>query len=207
MTCIKSHYDNDQDIIRGIEELHNNGEPFELDVSFGRGMMYRDGVQAPKRKFDIAPQLPGVERADCQHLPFTDASVSSIIADLPHMFGNHGTNRPGQAARGYSDPGAMNAAYSQFASFEELSEVYRGALKEAARILRPKGLLVFKCCNFTDKRTTFTHCEVWQWAQAAGFYPKDLLIRTVNAGRAYNPALVQRHARKFHSYWWVFVKA
>jgi hypothetical protein len=102
MTCIKSHYDNDQDILHGIQELHNEGQPLEVDVSFGRGMMYRAGVQAPKRKFDIAPQVPGVEQADCQDLPFADATVGSIIADLPHMFGNHGTNRPdNKTPRGY----------------------------------------------------------------------------------------------------------
>jgi hypothetical protein len=60
MTCIRSHYDNDQDILHGIVELHNGGQPFDVDACFGRGMMYRDGVQAPRRKFDIAPQLPGV---------------------------------------------------------------------------------------------------------------------------------------------------
>lgn len=134
MTCIRSHYDNDQEILHGIVELHNDGQSFELDPCFGRGIMYRDGVQAPRRKYDIAPQLPDVEQCDCRCLPLADASIGSIICDLPHMFGNHGTNRPGQAARGYSDPGAMNAAYSQFASFDELSEVYQGgALKEAAR--------------------------------------------------------------------------
>jgi hypothetical protein len=72
--------------------------------------------------------------------------------------------------------------------------------------LKPKGVLAFKTCDFTDKKSTWTHCEVWQWAQELGFYPKDLFVRTVTRGRAYNPKLVQRHARKLHSYLWVFVE-
>jgi hypothetical protein len=108
--------------------------------------------------------------------------------------------------RGYSCPTTLNNRFTQFASFEELQAMYTGALDEFYRILKPKGILVVKCQDFTDKKSTFTHCLVWQWATERGFYPKDLIIRTVSAGRAYNPALVQRHARKFHSYFWVLVK-
>jgi len=32
------------------------------------------------------------------------------------------------------------------------------------------------------------------------------MIRYRETGPAYNPALRQRHARKFHSYWFVFSK-
>jgi hypothetical protein len=207
MTVIKSVVGSDEDALLGILKLHNNGEPFQLDPTFSKGAFYRGSVPAPKWKFDIAPELPGVKKADCRHLPFADGTIRSIVCDLPFMWGNHGTNSPtNKVVRGYSCPTTLNNRFSQFASFDELEATYMGALTEFARILKPKGLLVFKCQDFTDKKSTFTHCEVWRWATERNFYPKDLFVRTVSAGRAFNPALVQRHARKFHSYFWVFVK-
>jgi hypothetical protein len=105
MNVIKSVYDNDQEILLGIQQLHLNGKPFEVDPTYAKGMMYRDGVAEPRLKFDIAPQLPGVKRADCRRLPLANATVGSIICDLPHMFGFHGTNRPdNKVSRGYSTP-------------------------------------------------------------------------------------------------------
>lgn len=38
------------------------------------------------------------------------------------------------------------------------------------------------------------------------FDPPFLFIRYRNNGPAYNPKLCQKHARKFHSYWFVFEK-
>jgi hypothetical protein len=204
---VKSVVPTDQEAMLGIMKLHNNGEPFELDPTHSLGAFYRDQVPAPKYKFDLHPELPDVQQADCRDLPFAAGSISSIIFDPPMMFGCHGTNNPAnKVARGYSDPTTLNNRFTQFASFDELQAMYTGALDEFSRILRPKGLLAFKCCDFTDKVSTFTHCHVWQWATERGFYPKDLFIRTVSAGRAYNPKLTQRHARKFHSYFFVFVK-
>jgi hypothetical protein len=186
--------------------LHNNGQPFELDPTYSKGAFYRGSVPAPKWKYDLYPE-PGVKRADCRHLPFKAGAVGSIVFDPPMMFGAHGTNNPNnKVVRGYSCPTTLNNRFTQFASFEELQAMYTSALDEFSRILKPKGLLVFKCQDFTDKRTTMTHVLVYNWAERRGFYAKDLIIRTVSAGRAYNPALVQRHARKFHSYFWCFVK-
>jgi hypothetical protein len=205
---VKSVVSTDEEALLGIMQLHNGSQPYELDPTYSKGAFYRSKVPAPKYKFDLHPQLPGVEQADCQSLPFENGTVSSIVCDLPFMWGHHGTNRPdNKNPRGYSDPATLNGRFSQFASFAELEATYTGALDEFSRILKPKGLLVFRTQDYTDKVTTMTHCEVRQWAKERRFYPKDLLIKTVSAGRAYNPALVQRHARKFHSYFFVFVKA
>jgi hypothetical protein len=206
-TVIKSVVTSDEEALLAIMRLHNNNEPFELDPTFSVGGFYRDKVPAPKWRFDLAPQLPDVKQTDCRRLPFANGAVSSIVCDLPFMFGAHGTNNPAnKVARGYSDPATLNGRFSQFASFDELKDLYQGALDEFSRVLRLKGILAFKCQDFTDTKTTMTHCLVYNWATTRGFYAKDLLIRTVSAGRAFNPRLVQRHARKFHSYWIVFVK-
>jgi hypothetical protein len=165
MTCIKSVVTSDEEALLGIMQLHNNGQPFELDPTYSKGAFYRGEVPQPKWKYDLHPE-PGVKQADCRKLPFKAGTVGSILFDPPMMWGAHGTNNPNnRIRRGYSDPTTLNIRFSQFASFEELRSMYQDSLTEFARILRPKGVLVFKCCDYTDKKSTFTHCLTWQWAR------------------------------------------
>ena len=65
--------------------------------------------------------------------------------------------------------------------------------------------MIFKCQDYTDNKTTMTHCMVWDWANQFGFYAKDLAI-LVKPNKITNPNLIQRHLRKIHTYFFVFKK-
>ena len=112
------------------------------------------------------------------------------------MFGTHGQTKNN----------AMNKRFTMFDNWVNLEKMYRESLIELHRVLKRKGILAFKCQDYTDSKSTMTHCYVWDWAQEVGFYAKDLFILHWQGGRIYNPNLKQRHARKFHSYFWVFQK-
>jgi len=192
---IRSYYDSDRDILGAILQLHAVGERFDLDPTYSKGLFWA-GLPEPRFKSDLAPQVSGLVQADARCLPFSGNSMSSICFDPPFMFGTHGQTKNN----------IMNRRFTMFDSWLELVAMYQGSLHEFHRVLSPKGILAFKCQDYTDSKTTMTHCYVWQWAIERGFYPKDLFIKLAKGGRIYNPALVQRHARKFHSYWWVFEK-
>ena len=72
--------------------------------------------------------------------------------------------------------------------------------------MKKGGILIFKCQDYTDSKTTMVHCFVWQWALEQGFYPKDLAILNLPKNKISYPNLKQRHLRKVHSYFWVFQK-
>ena len=201
---VKSIAKTDQAALLGAITLHTGGERFDLDVTFSTGDFYADGtVPLPRFRFDIAPH-PGISaQADCRRLPLGDATIGSIIVDLPFLFGLHGQNHPGQVARGTSDPGMASAKYTQFASFEELSSVYRDTLSECARVLRPRGIGIFKCQDLTDRITYWNGFNVQLRALERCFVVKDRIIRIVERGRAWNPKLTQRVTRKFHSYFFI----
>jgi hypothetical protein len=195
MSVISSVMYSDKDAIESIIELHNNGKPFDLDPCFSIGNFYnKTGIPFPKYRFDITPLSDDVIKADVSNLPITK-KVNSIIFDPPFMFGTHGQTKNN----------IMNKRFTMFDSFEELENMYKGALKEFYRILNKKGIVAFKCQDYTDSKTTMTHCLVYNWAIEQGFYAKDLFV-LIFPRRVYNPALKQRHARKFHSYWWIFQK-
>jgi hypothetical protein len=180
-------------ILNDIIALHNAGRPFDLDPTYSRGSLYMSGkVPRPWLTSDI---LPGANlQADVTCLPLADASLDSIIFDPPFMFRPHG-----QLC-------AAEVRFTMFADWAALARTYQGALAEFARVLRPKGIVAFKCMDYTDKKSTMTHCFVHHWAIERGFYVKDLFVRYRTHGPAYDPTKTQRHARKFHCYWWVLQK-
>ena len=121
--------------------------------------------------------------------------MSNIILDPLFLFGLHGK------AKDYYTSTTMGI----YKDFEELKNDYILFLKEAHRILKKKGTLIFKCQDYTDSKTTMTHCFVYNWAIEQGFYAKDLAI-LVKPNKVYNGNLIQRHLRKIHTYFWVFQK-
>lgn len=166
-----------------------------LDPMFFKGNFYRDGIERPTFVSDLNPQFDGVEEADATALSFNDESISSIILDPPFMIANRPTQREFYSSK----------THTFYDSFEALEKSYKELLAEAHRILKPKGVLFFKCQDYTDTKTTMTHNWVWKWAEEQGFYTKDLAI-LVLPNKIYNGNTTQRHLRKIHTYFFVFVK-
>ena len=86
---------------------------------------------------------------------------------------------------------------------------YYNSLKELYRVSANKGIVVFKCQDTVSSgKNHFTHTMIMNMAMEIGFYPKDLFILTSNVrinsfGTKWTR---QQHARKYHSYFWVFEK-
>lgn len=188
---IKSVYETDTEILSGISELYLDGQKFDLDPTYSKGVFYKT-FKEPKYKSDLLPQVDGVIQSDCRKLWFENNSINSICFDPPFLF----RNRP-------SVNNDVNCKrFSYFKTFEELLSMYEESLVEFYRVLNKKGILAFKCQDMTDDKTYFTHCEVLRLAEKNGFKGRDLFILVAN-NRIYHSETKQRHARKFHSYWYV----
>jgi len=190
----KSVFENEQELLKAIIDIHLKGKPIECDPMYFKGNFYKNGVKEPEFKFDIRPQVLGVEKADARKLPIENESISSMILDPPFMFGGHGKQKEYYSSQTHG-----------FLSWKQLQELYQGILKEAYRVLKKKGILIFKCQDYTDSKTTMTHCLVYNWATEIGFYAKDIAI-LVKPNKVYNPNTIQRHLRKIHTYFWIFEK-
>jgi len=191
----KSVFDKESDLLKALVDLHLGGRDIELDPMYFKGAFYKDGLSEPKLKFDIHPRQLGVVEADAKNLPLDDGSISRMILDPLFLFGIHGK------VKEYYTSSTMGV----YKDFAELESEYRGLLKEAKRVLKPKGILIFKCQDYTDSKTTMTHALVYNWATELGFYAKDLAI-LVKPNKVYNGNTTQRHLRKIHTYFWVFQK-
>lgn len=198
MKHIFSFFDNEQECIQALLDIHNNGNPIEVDPMFNKGMFYKNTVQMPALRFDLNAKDKNynAKQGDASRLPLGDGSIGCMILDPPFMFGTHGQTKNNK----------VNKRYTMFDDFADLKECYSGILKEAYRILKKNGILIFKCQDYTDGKTTLTHCLVWLWAVKIGFYAKDIAILNLPKVKIYNGNLQQRHLRKTHCYFFVFKK-
>ena len=171
---------------------------FELDPTYSMGNFYKGGIPQPALRFDLEPQISGVTQADCRHLPILSETVGSIMFDPPFVAGKGRDGKPGIIRTRFGSYKTMN---------NDLWPLYWEALSEFHRVLKPNGVLVFKCQDSVSSGNQFlSHVEIINVSYKLGFYPKDLFI-LVAKNRLMSPNMAtQYHARKFHCYFLVFLK-
>ena len=187
----------EQQMIRDILHLHSNGNYIDCDPTFSIGNFYKHGLPKPKYKFDINPQAKNVVMASSDRMPLEDNSINTIMFDPPFLIGSSGQ----------CDNAKMSKRFSLFDDRESLIEMYKNSIIEFYRVLKLKGIVIFKCQDVicTDNFQMFTHIHVYNMAVDVGFYVKDMFI-LLSKQRLFNPNHIQRHARKFHSYYYVLEK-
>lgn len=189
---IKSISFNQGEVLRAIVALHTGD--IECDVTYGSGCFYSE-IQKPALAFDISPSKPGVVAADVRSLPLKANSVSSVMFDPPFLL------RTGAGA-------ILKERFSSVVgSMADLWRFYLQALRDICRVLKPDGWLVFKCQDgVLSGKNWFTHVEVCKMCEQLGLAPVDLFILLATHRMTDPTHTVQKHARKYHSYFWVFQK-
>jgi len=195
---IRSVFDNQHDLIKGIMSLYNI-DRFDLDPTYGKGGFYRDGiVSEPIARFDINPQFEYVGEADCCDLMIASGSIQSMIFDPPFI----------ASGRNKEDTGIIYGRFSKVpGNMSELLSFYSRSLQEFYRVLEMDGLLVFKCQDVVHAgKNYFTHVHIYNVAQRMGFRPVDLFVLVSSSRMSQWNMKKQRHARKYHCFFWVFRK-
>lgn len=198
---IKSIGYNQGEIIRNILKLHVPDGKIDCDPTFSTGAFYRNtGVDAPALRFDISPQRNDVVKADARHLPLADESISCMMLDPPFL-----------ATKGKSlknrDGNIINRRFGVYSDEKSLHRCYSDMLSEAYRVLKPDGILIFKCQDkVSSGKQYMSHVFIINEAVRIGFYPKDLFILLAKSRLVAAWQRNQKHSRKYHSYFLVFQK-
>lgn len=192
---IKSVSESQAEIMTSIIWLYCK-KGIEIDLTYGKGGIWRGVEAVPRRRFDLNPSDPETEKADVLELPLKSGSVYSVLFDPPFIAGGGTTGKIGKR-------------YGHFIRPKGLSDFYEKALGEIYRILKINGWLIFKCMDFCNARKNwFFHCHIFNLAAGRGFFPKDLFIlkaKTRVRPHNFRPE-TQQYARKYHCYFWVFKK-
>lgn len=187
-------------IIRNILELHSLNSTIDCDPTFSIGNFYKSGIPLPKYIYDKVPQVEGVVEATSDNLPLEDESILTIMFDPPFVMGGKTVQMSKKGS------GIISKRFSSFYSFDELKEMYSKSLKEFYRILKDKGIVIFKCQDVVwHHKNHFTHTWAVNEALLYNFIPVDLFV--LLSKHRLTDKRKQVHARKFHSYFLVFKKS
>jgi hypothetical protein len=196
---IKTVSYNQQEIMQNICALFCP-EGIELDPTYSIGNFY-GRIPRPKYRYDINPQVPEVTKADCRQLPHSENSITSINFDPPFLATT--------LAKEEYDKNS-NIILNRFGFYKNMPELwqfYCDSLKEFYRILKPNGILIFKCQDaISGGQQYLSHVEIINCAISIGLYPVDLFVLLAKNRIIGQNGDKQQHARKYHSYFIVFKK-
>jgi hypothetical protein len=201
---VKSVYTSNNEAIINIMALYGI-ERFDLDCTYSKGNFWKD-LPGPIHKSDIYPINDTVLEASSEDLPFEDNSMKSIMYDPPFVIVGsgmgHKNNKEGSSI--------IAKRFEGYGTYDDLKSNYFNTLKELYRITDKGGFVVMKCQDtVSGGKNYFSHVMVMNIAYKLGFYPRDMFVLTSNIRlNAFNGTkwVKQHHARKYHSYFWVFEK-
>jgi len=195
---IRSIYSDQFKILNSILYLHMDEKTFEVDLTYGNGAFYNKGISLPKHRFDIDKSLKNITKVcSSDSTGLETASVKSVVFDPPFL------TYIRKQRKGNSNM-VMSRRFSGYWTSDELMQHYKSTIQEAARILKHKGLMVFKCQDIVHNHKLFcTHAHILNWSKDL-FRLKDLFIQAAKHRMpAPNRRGKQKHARVFHCYWLV----
>lgn len=190
------------EIIRNILRLHVPEGKIDCDPTFSTGAFYNGtGIDPPLLRFDIHPQAEGVTEADARHLPIPDNSLTCMMLDPPFLATKGRSLKEGNSNR-------INRRFGVYPDEKSLHQCYAEMLKEAHRVLKTGGILIFKCQDkVSSGKQYMSHVFVMNAAVETGFYPKDLFVLLAKNRLVANwQTRNQKHSRKYHCYFIVFQK-
>jgi hypothetical protein len=164
------------------------------DVTYGKGIFWK---QLDLTQYDFHPsdRLTVPEhRYDFRSLPYRSGDFDVHVFDPPY------THDPS------SRLDYRNHETTKGFSHDAIIQLYRDGMFEGHRILRPGGLMLVKCKDEIERgRQRMSHIEIHDIAVTElGMVVEDLFVLSqkhplIRFGRP-------RHARKNHSYLWLFTK-
>jgi hypothetical protein len=198
---VKSVYETNYDVIKNIMELYKI-DRFDLDCTYSTGNFWK-GLPTPTHKTDLYPSNDETIEANSENLPFENESMKSIMYDPPFVI-------VGKTFKENKEGSSVIAKrFFGYTKYDHLKNNYYNTLKELFRVCEKGGFVVVKCQDtVSGGKNHFSHVMVMNMALELGFYPKDMFILTAKmrinsfGGRWAK----QEHARKYHSYFWVFEK-
>ena len=188
------------ELIERVAKIYLKAGDKVADVTFGRGVFWK--------KIDLkyivlnTSDLVTVENGkyDFRALPYKDNEFDVVVLDPPYMHGS-GSVKP-SLNKCYQN----NSAATTSMSHEKIIDMYVEGALEARRILKKGGLLWVKCQDEIESgRQRWSHVEILALVEAIGFKAIDLFVLVSTAGPLMRRKY-QLHARKNHSYLWIFKK-
>ncbi len=206
-----AHLGANAEIFPAILKLHVKDGARIADVTYGKGAFWKF---VPKDRYETVfsdlntgkeAEDARVRKLDCRKLPYEDGSFDVVVLDPPYMHTPGGTAYETMPAYENCYRNNDTEAPEGLKYHDAVVGLYVEAAREAARILRKKGVLLVKCQDeVCAHKQRLTHVEIIQEYDKLGFYCDDLFVVVQTNPPGVSRMVRQRHARKAHSYFLLF---
>jgi methylase of polypeptide subunit release factors len=186
---------NNADLIAEVARLYLPEKARVADVTYGKGVFWRKVKPFLLNASDLNHPNENL-RHDFRKLPYKNGEFDVTVFDPPYV------HNPGKGSM-------LNARYENHDTTAgmyhvDIMRLYRKGIVEAARVTKCGGTVWVKCKDEIESNIQcWSHVEVYAYAKSLGLYVKDLFV-LVPKSNVPPDERVQRHARKRHSYLWVF---
>ena len=206
---MSAHISGNADVFAQIINLHIPIGSKIADVTYGNGVFWKN-IDVSKYELIATDIATGV---DCRNLPYNNESFDVLVLDPPYMEGllrnnvSHkaGTSKYAAFREYYSNGDESNINGPKW--HKAVTDLYFKAGIEGFRVLKNKGIMIVKCQDeVSANRQWLTHVEIINYYEQLGFYTKDLFVVVRRNKASISRLMKQKHARKNHSYFLVFVK-
>lgn len=211
-TVIKNISTDQSEILKWIIDLHNDGRPFECDITaselkfYGKRQGCKYEIPRPSILMDVYPMSDEIIKiTPFNKLPLEDNSVQSIVCDLPFVCSPKTCKSVVEKKEG------ANLISNRFSSWYPMQEGYENIywwMNECKRVLKNDGILVWKMQSSVSGGLQHSLSEFSAVCAAdCGLYLNDQFFveakaRLISASKIKK----QAHARKYTSTFWVFRK-
>lgn len=193
---IKTVSESQDEILYNMLRLYVKKSSFDCDFTYSVGNFYAR-LNKPLLKFDINPQMEDVKPLN-EALDILPNSLHSVVVDLPFIVNvNNNEKFKSKIAK----------RFDYFRSEEELYEANDSMIELAYSKLKIGGFLIMKTMDVCGpSKQLWINNYVQNKAAKCGFILEDIFILVSQTKYLFTSGLKQRHARKYHSYFFVFRK-
>jgi len=187
---------NNDTLLETISKLYFKPDDLIADVTYGKGVFWKK-IDLTQYNFYPSDLITCKETPyDFKKLPYEKNKFDSVVFDPPYM---HTVGRP------IVDGNYQNSNTTKNMYHTDIINLYYEGMLEAKRVLKSGGFMLVKCQDEIESSyQRWSHIDIYNIATKLKLYGKDLFVLT----RYSNPPIQykQQHARKKHSYMWVFQK-
>lgn len=207
-TCIQGKNDT---LIQNVCELYAKRGNRIADVTWGKGVFWKK-INLKEYDFygsDLKPDDRKIHEdykkypenmlfeTNFMNLPYSNDYFDIVVLDPPYV------HNPGKM---FVDTTYNNKQTTKGFYHKDIMNLYINGMKECKRILKNNGLLWVKCQDQIESgKQKWSHIEIYENAKKIDFYAKDLFL-LMQDGKPHIQYTPQQHARRNHSYLWIFQK-